>query len=79
MHRVEVARCLLAVGRLQFQIGRPTHAMTTYFEARTLLENLDRAQGVVAPVVPSSRRATIRWARLLAAMGRADGGDAVVR
>jgi serine/threonine-protein kinase len=41
---VEVARCLLSVGRLQFQVGRPTHAMTTYYEARALLEDLNRAQ-----------------------------------
>jgi eukaryotic-like serine/threonine-protein kinase len=66
---MEVAHCLLAVGRLQFQVGSPTHAMTTHFEARTLLEDLNRER------FDSSRRADLatcyhQMGEVTSAMGR---------
>jgi serine/threonine-protein kinase len=66
---LEVARCLLAVGHLQFQVSRPTHAMTTYFEARALLEDLNRAQ---RDSPPRAELATCfhQMGEVVAAMGR---------
>ena len=61
---IDVARCLLAVGRLEFQTGRPTRAMSTFFEARTLLEDLNHSRFDSPSARPRSRRATTSWAKL---------------
>jgi serine/threonine-protein kinase len=67
--RAEVARCLLALGRLQYQTGHPDEAMTSYQEARILLEGLDRSD---AAPHRRSERATCyhQIGELLAATGR---------
>jgi serine/threonine-protein kinase len=73
--RVEVARCVLALGRLQYQTGHPDEAMNSYLEARTLLEGLDRSDGLTHG---RSDRATCYHliGELLAATGRpADAMD----
>ena len=64
-----IARCLLAVGSLQFETGHPDLAMSAYEEARTLLQAPDR------PPVIVSRRADLatcyhQMGDALAAMGR---------
>jgi eukaryotic-like serine/threonine-protein kinase len=64
-----IARCLLAVGSLQFQTGHPDLAMSAYEEAMTLLQGTDRPAGL------SPRRADLaacyhQMGEALAAMGR---------
>jgi serine/threonine-protein kinase len=40
--QAEVARCLLAVGRLQYETGHADEAVVAYREARSLLQGIDR-------------------------------------
>jgi serine/threonine-protein kinase len=67
--RGEVARCLLALGRLEYQTGHPDEAMVSYQEARILLESLDRSED--APHRRSERAACYHLiGELFAATGR---------
>jgi serine/threonine-protein kinase len=73
--RAEVARCVLVLGRLQYQTGHPDEALNSYQEARTLLEGLDRSDR--APDRRSDRATCYHLiGELLAATGRpADAMD----
>ena len=55
----EVARCLLALGRLQYQTGHPDEAMAAYEEAQTLAGGPRSPRPPPPAVEATRRRATI--------------------